>query len=903
MVANFPPVTAVALRCESLVNPLGIDMVQPRLSWQMGGGRPNVVQSAYQVVVRNAWCVVWDSGKVSSDASVHVLYEGAVLQSRRRYDWRVCVWDERDVATEWSESAWWEMGLLDTSDWQASWIVPSQQPTQPEPPIHMFENLGRLSPDPESDNARRRPCQYVRRRFSAESTITQARIYATAHGVYCLYLNGKRVGNLELAPEVTAYNRRLQYQAYDVTDLLYAGDNVIGAIIGDGWWSGRIGLPGASCQYGDKLALLLQLEITYADGRVETLVSDEQFKSSTGALVYSDLFIGEKYNARLEPIGWHTANFDDTNWQPVELAAHGYANLIAQYGEPLRVVQKIAPIAILHTPNGDTLLDFGQNLHGKVRMRVEAKAGTEITLDHAEMLDADGNILHEIMSRNKDQRDVYVCSGDGVEEYEPFFTTHGFRYVRVSGYEPQRDDFTALVIASDLDQTGHFECSDARLNQLWRNIEWSQRSNFVSIPTDCPQRERAGFTGDAQVFAATACTIMGVKPFLTRWLRDVQVEQREDGQVPVIVPYWKSYHAIAEQIQGGAHTSAGWGDACIIVPWTLYQAYRDASVLAENYEMMVRWMAYIEREAAREGNPYLWNTGFHFGDWLMPSLTAQYHNPFKAAEATKEIVASCMYAISVRLMAQIAGVLGNAADRARFATLHEQIRGAFSAEYLPLNGKLSAHYQGMYVLALYADVVPADMRPVLAHHLADLIAANEDRLDTGFVSMPYLLDVLCDNGYADVAYRVLFQTECPSWLYQVERGATTIWESWDAISADGTVNLSSFNHYAFGCVGDWLVRHIAGLDKAQPGYKEISIKPHIPPQLTGASATFQSVYGAVKSAWRLDGDTLHIEATIPPNTTAKIYLPDGSDPLNVGSGTHRLDMPFLAKMAYLAQHS
>lgn len=882
-------VTVDSLRCESLKNPLGIDIKQPRLSWKLQSAQQGVMQSAYQVVMRSPFGVVWDSGKVMSEASVHVPYGGVALSSRLRYTWRVRVWDERDEQSAWSEMAWWEMGLLDANEWQANWIEPQQKPTKPEPPIHMFQNLGNVSPEADADYSRLNPCQYVRRPFFTSTLIKKARLYATAHGVYRCFVNGERVGDVELAPEVTAYDDYLQYQTYDVTELVREGENVLGAIVGDGWYCGRLGLPGDSCQYGDKLALLWQLELEDENGRIQTITSDERCKSNTGSLVYSDLFIGERYDARLALGDWHMPDFDDSAWQPVTIAQHGYDNLVAQYGEPIRIVAEIAPRAILTTPNGETVLDFGQNMHGKVRMQVTGAAGTEITLDYAEMLDEDGNILHKIRGRNKDQRDVYVCRGDGVELYEPLFTTHGFRYVRLCGYPsaPQPKDFTALVVASDLATTGHFECSDGQLNQLWHNIVWSQRGNFVSIPTDCPQREKAGFTGDAQIFAQTAVFNMNVQPFLTRWLRNLQVEQRDDGQVPVIVPYWKSYIEIANQIQGGSHTSAGWGDACVIVPWALYQAYGDTAVLAENYTAMTRWLDYVQQQAASEGNRYLWNTGFHFGDWLMPSLTANYQNPFKASEMTKEIVASCFYGYSTSLMAQIAAVLGNEADRARYTALHEKIRAAFMAEYVRENGRLPSHYQGLYVLALQMGMVREDLRPLLTRHLVDLIAENGYRLDTGFVSMPYLLDVLCDNGQQEVAYKLLWQKECPSWLYQVERGATTIWESWDAIAADGTVNMASFNHYAFGCVGDWLVRHIAGLDKAATGYKQIIIKPHPTDRLKSAKATYESVYGTVESAWQVQDGTLHLQVTIPPNTTAVIHPPNNAEPHHVGSGRYQ----------------
>lgn len=864
-------VCVASLSCEYLENPVGIDIHSPRLGWKLVSERRGVMQQAYQVQVahsENGDGPVWDSGKVLSGDSVGVGYAGPNLESRRRYFWRVRVWDECDAVSTWSTTAFWEMGLLHPADWTARWIEPEQESAKPEPKISMFQNLGTISPQPDSDYSRLNPGQYLRKIFSSPGAVTKARIYATAHGVYRLALNGVRVGDQELAPEVTAYESYLQYQTYDVTALIEPGDNVLGAVLADGWYCGRLGLPGDTCQYGDRLALLLQLEIEYHDDSRRLIISDADFKSSTGPLVYSDLFIGERYDARLENINWHKPDFDDYAWQNVAITDYGYANLVAQYGEPLRVVGEIASPAIIKTPKGETVIDLGQNIHGKLRMRVEGAAGTEIVLDYSETLDADGNFLHQIRGRNKDQRDVYVLKGDGAEVYEPWFTAHGFRYVRLTGYpgQPRPENFTGLVIASDLQESGRFSCSDERLNRLQENIRWSQRGNLVSIPTDCPQRERAGFTGDAQVFAPTACFNMDVNPFFTRWLRNLQLEQRADGQVPTTVPYWKSYIEMFTPIQGGSHTSAGWGDACIIIPWALYQTYGDVGVLAENYQTMICWLDYVQREAetgipdgltkplmpqTRERQKYLWNTGFHFGDWLIPSLTAGYNNPFEAANATKEIAASCFYAYSTELMAGIARVLGKEADYQRYSALNAKIREAFAAEYVSADGSLPAHYQGMYVLALKMARVPAKMRSLLTHQLVDLIAQNGYRLDTGFVSVPYLLDVLCDDGREDVAYQLLFQTECPSWLYEVEQGATTIWETWDAIAPDGQVNLASFNHYAFGCVGDWMVRFVAGLSKTQPGYKHIAIQPHPHQSLTRAEAGYRSVYGEIVSAWEL----------------------------------------------------
>ncbi|MCA9985209.1 MAG: family 78 glycoside hydrolase catalytic domain, partial [Anaerolineales bacterium] len=580
-----PTVQVRALRCEDQLNPLGLDSRRPKLSWQLASERHGVWQTAYQIVVavdENLENVIWDTGQVTSDESAGVFYDGPALASRQRCYWHVRVWDEAGEVSAWSPTAWWEMALLDKGDWQAEWIEPVQEPTSEEPMIPMFQNMSTISPEPNRDYSLLKPPQFLRKTFAAAGPIQQARIYATAHGVYQLSLNGARVGDQELAPEPTAYDKYLQYQTYDVTDLVQAGDNVLGAALGDGWYIGRIGLPGANNQYGDRLALLLQLEIEYEDGSSQIIVSDDSFKSSTGPLVYSDLFIGERYDARLEMAGWDAPGFDDAGWQQATVADYGYDTLVAHYGEPMRIVEEIPARTILGTPAGDTVVDLGQNISGKLRMRVAGPAGTEIRLDFSETLDGDGNFVHQIRGRNKDQQDFYVTSGNGQETYVGWFTTHGFRYVRLIGYPgtPRPEDFTGLAIASDLPDTGSFTCSDERLNQLQRNIYWSQRGNLVAIPTDCPQRERAGFTGDAQIFAATASFNMAVLPFFDRWLRNVRLEQLPDGQVPNIVPYWRGNLEMIYPLHN-THTSAGWGDACIIVPWELYQAYGDERVLAD----------------------------------------------------------------------------------------------------------------------------------------------------------------------------------------------------------------------------------------------------------------------------------------------------------------------------------
>lgn len=906
-----------SLTTESQHQPLGIDIMKPSFNWKINSGRRGAKQTAYQIVVtenkedaENEVNLVWDSGIVLTDRSIHIVYEGSELQSRRRYYWKVKVWNELEQSSPWSEISYWEMGLLAKADWIADWIEPQQEEAIQEEPVNMMEMFRGKYNDTPDNVTRLLPSQYVRCEFNAESEIKKARAYVTANGVYRLEINGTRVGDRELAPEFTSYAEYLQYQTYDVTDYIVEGENAIGAVLADGWYAGRISITGDSCQYGNRLGLLLQLEIEYGNGVTQTIVSDSNFRSSTGPLLYSDLFIGEKYDSREELSGWSLAGFDETNWKAVEVADYGYSNLVASYGEPVRVVQEFPATRLFCTPEGDTVVDVGQVIAGRARIRLRGTAGTEVVFEHCEVLDEHGNFMRNINGRNKDQKDIYILHGEEEEVYEPQFTFHGFRYVKISGHVGtiSVDDVTAVVLSSDLRQTGNFICSDARINRLQQNIVWSQRANFLAIPTDCPQRERAGWTGDIQVFAPTAAYNMDVQSFLTRWLRNLTIEQREEGQVPNIVP-WDRTARERDEASGNV-SSAGWGDACIIVPWSLYRAYGDRRVLEEHYGTMVKWMEYVIRTAeqgvpegfdtttdflATERQKWLWNTGFHFGDWLTPSLSLSLDgknvNMMNSAIQTKELVATCFYAYSTQLMAQIASTLGRNDEAARYSECNSKVRQAFAEQYLQQDGNLGKPYQGVYVLALQFGMIPESMHRNVFDQLITLIEANDWKLDTGFMSIPFLMDVLCANGRSDVAYRLLFQTDCPSWLYEVDKGATTIWESWAAILPGGQVNRVSYNHYAFGCVGDWLYRRIAGLNKSEHGYKHILIEPDLECGLQFAEASHESLYGTISTRWEIKTDRFTLQVIIPVNTTATVILPNaaGSKVLESGIAVEEAD--------------
>ncbi|MGI5935998.1 MAG: family 78 glycoside hydrolase catalytic domain [Oscillospiraceae bacterium] len=884
----------VNLKCEYVKEPLGLDIKEPRLSWEVVSDVRGMEQTAYRVEIFRDGTKVWDSGKVES-SQVWCYVEKLNPASRTLYVWKVTVWGNDGVSTGEAES-FWETGLMSPGDWVARWIEPEQTPVYHEPEIdlqEMFAQLRKYGKIP-CDYSKLYPCPYLRKEFTLRKPLKKARIYATAHGLYRLEVNGIFLSE-EFAPGFTPYDKYLVYQTIDATAALRQGKNAIGAILADGWYAGRIGGSGDNAQYGDMLGLLLQLEIEYEDGSRETIVSDGGFKSSFGPLQYSDIFLGEKYDARLALNGWSCPGYDDSSWTHVSEKDYPMDNLAAQYGQPVAVKKTIPAVSVITTPKGETVIDFGQVIAGRVRMKVRGERGTAVVLEHSEVLDENGNFLNNIFGRYKDQMDVYILSGQGDEEYVPMFTFHGFRYVRVTGYpgRPELSCFSAQVLTTDMGETGSFECSNMDLNRLQQNIYWSLVGNTLSIPTDCPQRERAGWTGDAQIITPTLCFNLDAPAFLGRYLRMMRMEQLEDGQVPIVIPFIPSYHGSADMpfapALPGNETSAGWGDACTIIPWALYNIYGDIRFLRDNYEMMRRWVEYIKTIAEnynpddigeitperRERLKYLWNANFHFGDWLAPSVSL---NPEtgevdmeRSAVLTMHYVPAAFFARSTELLCKAAEILGYREDYEKYKELHEKIKDAFAYEYIDEKGRLKVDMQGFHVLALHFGLVPQEHCQAVARRLVELIEENGDRLDTGFVSVPYLLDVLQDNGYLDKAYTLLYQDECPSWLYEVRKGATTIWESWQGILPNGKVGKDSFNHFAFGCVGDWMYRNLLGIRMCDEGYKKIIISPLPDSGLKWVKGSYHSVYGKISVDFNLEKQALSVH--IPANTAAEVWIP------------------------------
>ncbi len=852
--ARMAPAVA-DLRCEYKVNPLGIDAARPRLSWRFTSEARGAMQSAYRIqmaaseeALQRGGDPLWDTGKVNSDRSTHHAYDGPALEARQRYYWRVRTWDENGEATDWSETAWWEMGLLAPSDWEAQWIEPA------------FDEDTTIS----------QPSPMLRTGFTVNGEVASARLYVTAHGLYEMHLNGKRVGNQLFTPGWTSYHERLQYQTFDVGDLLRQGENALGAILGDGWYRGYFGFRGARNEYGTTLALLAQLEVTYADGRTQIAVqTDEGWRATTGPIRASDIYMGETYDAQQEKPGWSTADYDATDWQGVRTADHSKAILIAPAAPPVRRIQTLKPVRVFETPEGDTVFDMGQNMVGWVRLRVEGEAGTEVTLRHAEVLDKAGN-FYTANLRSADATVRYTLKGGGEEVYEPHFTFHGFRYVAVAGYPgtPTLGDLEGVVIHSDMAPTGHFESSEPLVNQLQHNIVWGQKGNFLDVPTDTPARdERLGWTGDAQVFAQTATFNMDVAAFFTKWLRDLAADQYENGSIPDVVP------DILSSSPENFAASTGWADAGIIVPWALYRSYGDTRILERQYESMTAWVDYMHEEAQTDEDTYVWDTGSHYGDWLAYSTASQADYP--GATTSKDLVATAYFAYSSGLLARIAEVLGREDDAQQYRQLSENVKEAFREEFVTPRGRVTSSTQTAYVLALAFDLLPEDQRAQAAERLAEDVRTR-GHLTTGFLGTPDLTHVLSRYGYLKEAYDLLLRTEYPSWLYPVTRGATTMWERWDGIKPDSTfqdVGMNSFNHYAYGAVGDWLYRTVAGVQAKAPGYKETLIAPQPGGGLTHARARFVSVHGLVESSWAVEDGTFRLSIEVPANTRATVRLP------------------------------
>ena len=891
------------LRTEYLVDPLGLGTTQPRFSWLSGHVRAGSRQVAYRLIVSSDPARldrddgdVWDTGRVQSGVTAQVEFAGRPLVSRERCWWKVMTWDADGAPSRWSATATFELALLSLLDWDAGMRGPT--------PI-----ASRVRGD-ENTSA---PVPYMRRTFHVSGEVTTARLYIGAFGSVRAHLNGRRVGRDELAPGWVDYGRRLPYRTYDVTDLVHDGENVLGAQLGDGWYCGFVG--GTRQRWGDRPRLVARLEVQRAGEAPIVVDTDEQWRTATGAILSSDHYMGEVYDARSEHAGWSEAGFDDHDWQPVVTLASSFAmgtELEPAVGPPVRAMRELSPVGITEVDSGVCRADFGQNLVGRVRLRLAGlREGDEVVVRHAEMLEDDDS-LHTANLRDARSTDVFVADGGGIVEYEPAFTFHGFRYVEVSGLRTaiSATDVTAVVLHVDAPEVGSFSCSNELVNRLHENIVWSQRGNFLDVPTDCPQRdERLGWTGDIQVFARTASYNMDVARFLTKYLADLRDSQLvagvERGQFP-----WTAPRVTAH---GGG---PAWADAAVVIPWLLYQRYGDTRVLRDHYPALLLWLDFLERHADGR-TPGTWPG---FGDWLALDSPETADSGLEAmlGGTPRDYLWEAFRIRALDLVACMAEVLGRPSDTARCADTAARLRDDVRRTWIE-DRRLRVETQTAAALAIEFELLSdAEDRAGVTRWLVEEIE-QRGHLTTGFVGTPHVLHALTKIDRVDLAYLLLERTDHPGWLYPVTQGATTIWERWDSWTREGGFNshgMNSFNHYAYGAVGDWLHGVVLGLDLTHvEGVPQLTIAPRPGGSLTWARGHWMTILGRVDVSWVRDDDRVVLDVEVPPNASATLRLPipdvnqvtvsgvgprdgdgladlvtnDGGITCSIGGGSHRFE--------------
>lgn len=911
------------ITCEHQSCPLAIETQQPRFSWKLESDDKDTVQTAYRILVwTSEQKCIWDSGYIKSKQTYDIVYAGKILESAERYLYQIQVWDnhgnDKTSKIQHFETAYFQM-----NDWKGCWIEPEPLPQLPENPLLKAQEFWdeclkamMRGEQPEYDangwdSAPTEPYDppvRFRRTFDLEEQPKYAKVFMTAHGIYSLFINGQKVPKTLLAPGFTTYEKRLKYQAYNITDFLKAGTNAVSVTVADGWYKGKIAC-GRGCEYGEVPGLLMQMEIWNQDGTKKQIYSDEDFTYSfDGPIRYADLFTGECVDARKYDGEPSVVCYRAKEWKPVMTVRKEKSDfeiLTAQNAPEVEVYKKIIAKEIRITPKGETVVDFGQNMAGTIWVELSAKEGEEISFEHGEVLDANGNFTYAFTDTTRAQKDVYISAGREREVFEPEFTYHGFRYVKVTGGENWKpEQFIAKAISSANPVTGSFRCSDEKLNQLQHNIYWSQRSNTVGIPTDCPTREKAGWTGDVVVYGATALYNQEMTAFFEDWLESIRREQNEAGHVLNTVPLIQNY---VQQTKAG---SLGWGDVILTLPLQLYELYGNKEALEENYPAMEKWMKAMQKAAYelpgtspfqiqseddvkdadpedrhQENQHYLINTGFHFGDWLVPSVKngAGFSNGPASSFLTMSVVDTALLAANADMLSKISKILNKPEKAEAYKKYAVRVREAFYEELCDENGKLKQEMQGNYILALKHHMIPKTMEKKFAKRLTELIRENGNKPDTGFMSVAHVLDVLCDHGYRELAWNVLNQNGCPGWIYEVEHGATTLWENWDAIRPDGQVDGCSFNHYAFGCVGDFLYRRVLGIQNVGIAYDKIRLEPGYDFPLKWAEGTYYSVHGDISLHWEKGSDGITISGNVPVNAEAVLVFPDGSEK-RLGSG-------------------
>lgn len=831
------------LRIEYRNNPIGLDLKKPRFSWKIVSNERDVIQTAYRIkVYKGERDIVWDTGRRESDSSILVEYEGMDLETCTMYNVHVEAWDNKGNYA--SIEGFFETGLLDGTNFSADFVSHDLSPEDTACPVFFKE-------------------------FQLEDKqVKMARIYATALGVYEIKINGKKVGDAFFAPGWTNYRKRLQYQTY-VADGMLDRNNKIEITVGNGWYKGILGFMCTPNIYGDRVAVLAELHITYTDGSKQVIKTDMSWKVTTGSIRYSEIYMGETIDSC----------FKDDKVYHVKAIDFDKRRIVGQENEPVRITERIPAKEFIITPKGEKVLDFGQNLTGFVEVKIKGKPGQKITIRHAEALDKHGNFYTENLRKAK-ATDVYICNGEE-QTFIPHFTFHGFRYISVEGIEDEAiklENFTACVLHTDMESTGTFICSNAFVNRLQSNIQWSQRGNFLDIPTDCPQRdERLGWTGDAQVFSWTAAYNYNVALFFTKWLHDLASEQTEKFGVSHVVP----------NILGDQEGAAGWGDAATIIPWAMYQNYGDIRILKEQYESMKGWVDYIKAHCGSNG---LWQIGFQYGDWL--ALDKEEGTNSSIGATDRYLIANAFYAYSIDIVRKTARILGKVEDAEKYGELYTKVKKAFNEEYVTTTGRLVSETQTACILVLYFNLVEERHRERILKTLETNIADHRNHLTTGFLGTPYLLHVLSENGLHELAGIIFLKEDYPSWLYAVKKGATTIWERWNSIMPNGdfeTLGMNSLNHYAYGSVGNWMYRKLAGINQLEPGYKRILIKPQFIKGITWVKSSFNSPYGVIRSEWSCINRRIKIDVEIPSNTTALLYLPEKNEPIELGSGCYNYE--------------
>ncbi len=823
------------LRTEYRVNPVGLANRKPRFSWKMYSAEKNTMQTSYKInVIDENGNQVWNSGKRLSQNSVLISYDGEKLESETYYTVLVSVTDNHGNTAEIEGT--FETGIFDNTQFSAQMITGSF---------------------PTEETA----CPVFGKRFSVKKKVKKARLYATAHGVYEVTLNGQTVGDYRMAPGWTSYHNRLQYQIYDVTEKLTA-ENEMEITVGNGWYKGILGFTCEPNCYGTQAGAFAELHVFYEDGSKEVIATDEGWSVRTGEIRYSEIYMGETIDTDESEIAEGKTvkkQFDKTV-------------LTAQENEPVRITERISGKALITTPKGEKLVDFGQILTGVVELHVKGKKGQKIVIRHAEVLYKDGNFYPETLRQAK-SIDTFICNGEE-QIFRPHFTFHGFRYICVEGLDEfTEDQFTACVIHSDMEKTGDFSCSNRKVDQLQKNITWSQRDNFLDIPTDCPQRdERLGWMGDAQVFSWTAAFNRNTALFYTKWMRDIAAESSLEKGVPHVVP------DILEQ-----YSSSAWSDAAVIIPWVVYQIYGDKDILEENWRCMHEWVDYIRNNCGENG---LWQTGFQYGDWL---ALDKEESADRTGATDKYMIANAYYLYVTDLVKKTAEVLGKTEEASIYANLYTVTLKAFQEEYYTATGRIVSETQTGAILSLYFNLAREKDRERILNTLLTNISNHKNHLATGFVGTPYICHVLSENGAHEMAAALFMKEDYPSWLYAVNMGATTIWERWNSIRPDGTFDesgMNSLNHYAYGSVGDWMYRKIAGLSQLEPGYKKFQIKPMFVKGIEEWGVKFESVYGKIVAETSCKNGKIHMHVEVPASTTAVIILPEKNETLEVGSGVY-----------------